>query len=84
MGTELGTDPSQSASASYLESFYSGLRVQPEDNWSTITDQYSDGTGHPSFSGSVFVGTYQDTSTPPFGATQAQLTAESDALDSVR
>lgn len=81
-GPNWGTDPSQSASASYLESFYSGLGVQPQDNWSTITDQYSDGTGHPSFSGSVFVGTYQDTSTPPSGATQAQLTAESDAFDS--
>ena len=81
-GPNWESDPAQSASASYLRSFYSGLGVQPEDTWSTITDQYTDGTGHPSFNGSVFAGTFQDTSTPPSGATQGQLAAESDAFDS--
>jgi Ricin-type beta-trefoil lectin domain/Putative Ig domain len=81
-GPNWESDPSQSASASYLRSFYSGLGVQPEDTWSTITDQYGDGTGRPSFNGSVFAGTFEDTSTPPSGATQAQLAAESDAFDS--
>ena len=81
-GPNWSSDPSQSASASYLESFYAGLGVQPEDTWSTITDQYTDGTGHPFFNGSVYAGAFQDTSTPPSGATQAQLAAESDAFDS--
>lgn len=81
-GPNWASDPAQAASATYLRDFYSGLGVQPEDNWSTITDQYFDGTGHPSFSGSVFAGTFQDTSAPPSGVTQAQLTAESDAFDS--
>jgi len=81
-GPNWESDPSQAASASYLRSFYSGLGVQPEDNWSTITDQYGDGTGHPSFNGSVYVGTFQDTTTPPTGVTQGQLSAESDAFDS--
>jgi serine protease len=81
-GPNWGTDPAQEASASYLESFYSGLGVQPQDNWSTITDQYTDSTGHPFFNGSVFAGTFTDTTTPPSGVTQAQLTAESDAFDS--
>ena len=38
-----------------------------QDTWSTITDQYTDGTGHPSFNGSVYAGAFQDTSTPPSG-----------------
>jgi serine protease len=81
-GPNWTSDSSQAASASYLASFYSGLGVQPQDSWSTITDQYTDGTGHPFFNGSVFAGTYHDTSTPPSGVTQGQLTAESDAFDS--
>jgi serine protease len=80
-GPNWSSDSSQAATASFLQSFYGGLGVQPQDSWSTITSQYSDTTGHPSFSGSVFAGTWQDTSTPPTGATQSDLTAESDAFD---
>jgi hypothetical protein len=72
-----GTGP---ASAAYLEKFYAGLGVQPKDKWSTITSQYTDSTGHPTFASSVFMGTWLDTSTPPIGATQNQLAAEAVAL----
>ncbi len=81
-GPAWGTDSSQAATASYLESFFQGLGTQPQDNWSTTTDQYSDGTGHPSFSGSVYEGAFQDTSTPPTGVDQSQLAAEADAFTS--
>jgi len=81
-GPAWGTDSSQEATASYLEGFYRGLGAQPQDNWSTTTDQYSDGTGRPSFSGSVYEGGFQDTSTPPTGVDQNQLAAEADAFTS--
>lgn len=81
-GPAWGTDSSQEATASYLEGFYRGLGAQPQDNWSTTTDQYSDGTGHPSFSGSVYEGAFQDTSIPPTGVDQSQLAAEADAFTS--
>ena len=81
-GPAWGTDSSQEATASYMEGFYRGLGAQPQDNWSTTTDQYSDGTGHPSFSGSVYEGAFQDTSTPPTGVDQSQLAAEADAFTS--
>ena len=83
-GPAWGTDSSQEATASYMESFYHGLGVQPQDSWSSITDQYTDGTGHPSFSGSVYEGVFQDTSTPPTGVDQSQLAAEADAFASSR
>src|ERR1017187_5201529 len=67
-------------SASYVESFYSGLGVQPQDSWSTTTSQYGDGAGFPTFSGSVFAGAWQDTSAPPFGATQEPPSAEAEAF----
>jgi hypothetical protein len=67
-------------SAQYLEYFYGGLGVLAEDDWSTITSQYADGSGHPVFNGSVFAGAFQDTTTPPAGATQAQIAAEADAF----
>jgi serine protease len=79
-GPSWSTDSGQQASASYLESFYSGLGVQPQDSWSSTTSQYGDGAGFPTFSGSVFAGSWQDTSAPPFGATQEQLSAEADAF----
>jgi hypothetical protein len=81
-GPAWGTDYNQEATASYMESFFHGLGAQPQDNWSSITDQYSDGTGHPSFSGSVYEGAFQDTSTPPTGVDQSQLAAEADAFTS--
>ncbi len=64
-GPNWSSDPSQAASASYLESFYAGLGVQPKDSWSEITSLYGDGSGFPTFTGSVYEGAFQDTSTPP-------------------
>ncbi len=81
-GPSWSTNSGEEASASYLESFYAGLGLQPQDSWSTTTDQYTDGTGHPSFSGSVYKGAFEDASTPPYGATQSQLAAEADAFTS--
>jgi hypothetical protein len=81
-GPNWSSDPNQTASGQYLTNFYGGLGDQPDDTWSTIMDQYSDGTGHPSFSGSVFEGTWQDTTTPPTGVDQNQLSAEAEAFAS--
>ena len=79
-GPNWSSDPSQAASASYMESFYAGLGVQTKDSWSTITSLYGDGSGFPAFSGSVYMGAFQDTSTPPTGVDQSQLGAEADAF----
>ena len=73
-------DPAQQATAGYLKSFYQGLGVEPADSWSTITSQYSDGTGFPAFGRSVYVGTFDDTSTPPAGTTNDQFAAEAAAF----
>jgi Divergent InlB B-repeat domain len=81
-GPTWSTDSGEEASASYLENLCNGLGVQPQDTWSTINDQYTDSTGHPSFSGSVCMGFFQDTSTPPTGVDQSQLAAEADAFAS--
>ena len=81
-GPNWSSDPNQTASANYLMNFYGGLGVGPQDNWSTITSQYGDGSGFPSFGGSVLVGTWQDTSTPPTGVNQNQLSAEAEAFAS--
>jgi putative Ig domain-containing protein/ricin-type beta-trefoil lectin protein len=81
-GPNWSTDTGQEASATYLEHFYGGLGVLSQDNWSTITSQYADTTGHPVFNGSVFAGAFQDPSTPPTGATQAQIAAEADTFAS--
>jgi serine protease len=80
-GPNWTTDSGEEASASYLESFYGGLGVEPADTWSTGTSLYPDsGNGFPAFTGSVFAGFVNDTSTPPTGATPAQLAAEADAF----
>jgi serine protease len=79
-GPAWSTNPGEEASASYLESFYAGLGAQPDDDWSTTTSQYGDGSGFPAFTGSVYEGTFLDTSTPPAGAVQSQLAAEADAF----
>jgi Ricin-type beta-trefoil lectin domain/Putative Ig domain len=79
-GPNWSTDPSQEASAQYLEYFYGGLGVLAQDDWSTITSQYADGSGHPVFNGSVFAGAFQDVNPPPTGATQTQIAAEADAF----
>ena len=70
------TDPA----GQYLSNLFSGLGASP-DAWSTITSQYTDSTGHPSFSGSVLVGVWQDTSAPPV-QDQSTLAAEADAFAS--
>ncbi|MGH3421158.1 MAG: hypothetical protein ACRDOD_16420, partial [Streptosporangiaceae bacterium] len=83
-GPNWSTDPAEESTAQYLESFYGGLGVrqpgQAKDNWSTIISQYGDPSGAPIFSQSVLVGTSQDISGPPTGATQAQIAAEADAF----
>lgn len=79
-GPSWSTDPNQMASASYLNSFYQGLGIAPQDNWSPITSQYGDGSGFPTFTGSVYMGEFQDTTTPPAGLGQSQLAAEANAF----
>ena len=80
-GPNWQTDPGQEASATYLGNFFSGLgNGQADDNWSTITSPYADGTGQPAFSGLVYEGAFNDTSSPPTGATAAQIAAEADAF----
>jgi serine protease len=74
------SDPSQAATAAHLESFYQGLGVQPQDNWSTTMSQYGDSTGPPTFGGSVYEGASHDISTPPLGVTPSQLATEADAF----
>jgi hypothetical protein len=81
-GPHWSSDASQAASASYLESFYAGLGVRPQDSWSIITSLYGDGGGFPAFANSVYEGAFQDTSTPPTGVGQGQLAAEADAFAS--
>jgi hypothetical protein len=73
--------PGQEASATYLENFFSGLgNGQGQDNWSTVTSQYADSTGAPTFSGLVYEGATFDTGPPPTGATTAQIAAEADTF----
>jgi Ricin-type beta-trefoil lectin domain/Putative Ig domain len=80
-GPNWTTDPGQEASASYLENFYAGLGVEPTDAWSATASLYPDrGNGFPAFTGSVFAGFADDTTTPPAGATPAQIAAEADAF----
>ncbi len=80
-GPNWQTDPNQEASATYLESFFSGLGDgQADDNWSTITSQYADGTGAPGFSGLVYEGAFNDTGTPPSNTSQDQIGAEADTF----
>jgi hypothetical protein len=79
-GPNWTTDSGQAASAAYLEKFFSGLGVQPNDNWSTITSPYADSTGESAFSGTVFVGAFNDTSTPPSNTSRDQFGAEADTF----
>jgi hypothetical protein len=83
-GPHWSSASSQKATASYLESFYAGLGMHPQDTWSTVTTQYTDSTGFPTFPGSVYEGVWQDTSTPPHGVTQSGLAAEADAFASAQ
>ena len=78
-GPNWQSDPNQEASAAYLEGFFSELgNNQPDDTWSTITSPYADSTGVPGFSGLVYEGAFNDTSTPPLHASNAQIGAEAD------
>jgi putative Ig domain-containing protein/ricin-type beta-trefoil lectin protein len=79
-GPKWATVAGEKATASYLKDFYAGLGVGPHDNWSTITSQYGDSTGYPDFFGSVYQGAFYDSTTPPSGATAAQLGAEAAAF----
>ncbi len=69
----------QEASLRFLISFYTGRGTQPPDGWSPITAQYGGGSGFPAFTGTVLQDAVVDTSTPPAGATEAQLAAEANA-----
>ena len=80
-GPNWQTDPAQEASATYLENFFSGLgNGQVDDNWSTITSQYADASGAPSFSGLVYEGAFSDTTTPHSNTSVAQIGAEADSF----
>ena len=79
-GPNWTADPNQAASATYLENFFSGLGVSPDDTWSTITSPYADSTGTSAFSGTVFVGAFNDPTTPPLHASNAQIGAEADTF----
>jgi hypothetical protein len=80
-GPNWQTDTTQEASATYLENFFAGLgNGQVDDNWSTITSQYADGSGAPGFSGLVYEGATFDTSTPPSNTSLDQLGAEADTF----
>ena len=79
-GPDWTTDQTAEAVGTYLAGFYAGLGGEPADNWSTITAQYSDGAGVPTFGSSVFMGTFNDQSTPPVGIDDGGLAAEADAF----
>lgn len=66
--------------ATYLQNFFSGLGVAPGDNWSTITSQYADASGAPTFSGPVFEGVFNDISVPPSDTSVDQIGAEADTF----
>ena len=67
---------SSSPAFQYLAAFYSGLGVTTDDNWSTITSEYTDGSGAPAFGTPVLAGVVQDTSTPPNPVTEDDLASE--------
>jgi hypothetical protein len=80
-GPNWQTDTGQEASATYLENFFSGLgNGQAQDTWSTITSQYADATGAPSFSGLVYEGAFNDPTTPHSNTSLAQIGAEADSF----
>jgi hypothetical protein len=79
-GPNWSSDPSQAATAQQLENFYGGLGVQPQDDWSTTTEQYNGSTGPPTFDSPVYMGATQDVTSPPHGVSQDQLAAEADVF----
>jgi len=81
-GPNWQTDPGQEASANYLISFFKGLGQQPGDTWSAVASQYNDPQGFPAVTGSVYMGAWNDTSTPPSDVTQSGLGSEADTWGS--
>jgi serine protease len=81
-GPNWQTDPGQEASANYLISFFKGLGQQPGDNWSAIASQYNDPQGFLAVTGGVYMGAWNDTSTPPSDVTQSGLGSEADTWGS--
>src|SRR5262249_27175985 len=80
-GPNWQSDPNQAASTTYLTNFFPGLaNNQAQDTWSTITSQYADSTGVSGFSGLVFEGAFNETSTPPLHASNAQIGAMADTF----
>jgi serine protease len=79
-GPNWQTDPTQDAALSYTYYFFQGLGNTSQDVWSPIMNQYYDGSGSVGFSSSVLAGSLQDTSSPPYGTTQAQFAAETNAV----
>jgi len=80
-GPNWQADAGHQASATYLQNFFSGLgNNQAQDNWSTITSPYADGTGVPGFSGLVYAGAFFDPTAPPLHASNAQIGAEADTF----
>lgn len=64
---------------SYMQSLFNGLGAGG-DTWSTVTSQYTDGSGNaPTFNGAVLGGAWVDNSSAaPASASQAQIAAEAD------
>jgi Putative Ig domain/Ricin-type beta-trefoil lectin domain len=65
--------------ATYLTGFFSGLGQASYDSWSTITSQYSDGTGSPNFSKALFnpgTDVINDTNTLPNPVTPDDIASE--------
>jgi hypothetical protein len=69
-------------SQAYLLSLYQGLGASG-DTWSLSTSQYSDGSGHPTFSKGVLVQYGFDTAAPPSEVTPSDTAAEAAAAATV-
>jgi hypothetical protein len=76
--------PSETATAGKMEGLLNGLGMQPEDAWSRVLSGYTNSSSmeFPSFLSPVYMGAWNDTSTPPYNATQAEIAAEADAFAS--
>ena len=82
-GPNWATDTTQNTAEQYLALFFYGLGQTKYDDWSTITSQYSDTTGHAVFGKSVAGTSFvTDTSTPPTTVTPDNLAAEAAAVAS--
>jgi hypothetical protein len=63
----------------FLAALFSGLGQTTNDSWSTITSQYADATGHPTFGSPVLnpsTDIYSDPSLPPATVTENDIAAE--------